>query len=178
MPSGRSAPVGRRPRNGLSSPQGSCHSEGATSEREQQTATGAQRQVRTGIAWRFCLGTGSAVAADPWQFRMGRIQALGSRHAVPAVNLELAMTDGSGIVLLDAIPHEAFAGRLVLRAEPRVELQDSHFCVFTLRPGACNVLHLPASGRARFQRRRCASHPMTRRMYAPPPIRPPATGKS
>lgn len=80
--------------------------------------------------------------SGPAAFTITAIDADGCRHAVHAVSLELALTDGSGIIQLDAFPHAAFAGQLVLRAEPRVELQDSHFCVLTLRPGACNVLHV------------------------------------
>lgn len=80
--------------------------------------------------------------SGPAAFTVTAIDAQGHRHAVQAVALELALTDGSGSVVLDCHPHAAFADQLVLRAEPRVELQDSHFCVFTLRPGACNVLHV------------------------------------
>jgi len=80
--------------------------------------------------------------SGPAAFTITAIDADGCRHAVQAVSVELALTDGSGIIQLDAFPHAAFAGQLVLRAEPRAELHDRQFCVFNLRPGACNVLHL------------------------------------
>lgn len=83
----------------------------------------------------------STLSSQP-AFTITAIDADGCRHAVHAVSLELALTDGSGIIQLDAHPHEAFAGQLVLRAEPRADLHDRHLCVFNLRPGACNVLHL------------------------------------
>lgn len=83
-----------------------------------------------------------SAASSPVAFIITAIDADGRRHSVPAVTLELALPNGSGRVLVDCHPHAVFADQLILRAEPRAELQESHFCAFTLRPGACNVLHV------------------------------------
>jgi hypothetical protein len=75
-------------------------------------------------------------------FTLTAIDAVGRRRPIDATALEISLTDGSGVVLLESSPPEAFAGQLVLRAEPAPGLLDSHFCALVVRPGACNVLHL------------------------------------